>query len=72
MDSPRTTSLYREIAKDFNPKKAEMNICKYVEALEARLLKLEANFAALSAPDESKNAKQQKSTAKAPAAKDGE
>lgn len=35
-------SLYRELAKDFTPKKAEMRICQYVEKLEARIAALES------------------------------
>ncbi len=41
MDTPRKTHLYNEIAKDYNPKQAEMNICRYVEGLEKRIEDLE-------------------------------
>lgn len=46
MDTPRSmhttaSELYRSLAKDFTPKKAEMRICKYLEELEARIVKLE-------------------------------
>lgn len=34
-------SLYRMIAKDYNPKKAEMAICQHIEKLEKRIEKLE-------------------------------
>jgi len=40
-ETPRETSLYREIAKDYQPKQAEMKICKYIEGLEARIAALE-------------------------------
>lgn len=36
MDTPRKTKLYNEIAKDYQPKQAEMKICKYIEDLESR------------------------------------
>ncbi len=39
--TPRTNSLYRQIAKDYNPKAAEMNICKYIQGLEERLQTVE-------------------------------
>lgn len=35
--TPRTNSLYRQIAKDYNPKEAEMKICKYIQGMEERL-----------------------------------
>ena len=38
---PRPNELYRTIAKDYNPKAAEMNICKYIQNLEARIEALE-------------------------------
>ena len=36
METPRKTKLYNQIAKDYNPKQAEMQICRYIEGLEAR------------------------------------
>ena len=42
MDTPRETNLYRQIAKDYSPKQAEMKICKYIEGLERRIALLEA------------------------------
>ncbi len=39
--TPRTNSLYRQVAKDYNPKAAEMNICKYIQGLEERLQMVE-------------------------------
>ncbi len=36
------TKLYNELAKDYAPKKADMNICKYIEGLEKRIEALEA------------------------------
>ena len=42
MDKPRPNALYRAIAKDYNPKQAEMNICRYVQMLEQRIEALEA------------------------------
>lgn len=35
------SKLYRELAKDYSPKKADMNICKYIQELEERIQKLE-------------------------------
>lgn len=69
MDSPRITNLYREIAKDFNPKKADKRICDYMQGLEDRLYKVEAALAEVAAPVESKSARK---PAKAPAEKDSE
>ena len=40
--TPRPNELYRQIAKDYNPKPAMMNICKYIQALEARIAVLES------------------------------
>ena len=42
MDKTRPNALYRAIAKDYNPKQAEMNICRYVQMLEQRIEALEA------------------------------
>lgn len=42
MDKPRPNALYRAIVKDYNPKQAEMNICRYVQMLEQRIEALEA------------------------------
>jgi|GEM_PF-7115821 len=42
MDSPRQTSLYKQIAKDFRPKEAMMQMCRYIEGLEKRIETLEA------------------------------
>ncbi len=33
--TPRSNNLYREIAKDFQPKQAAMNICKYIQQMAA-------------------------------------
>ena len=52
MESPRETSLYRQIAKDFQPKRAEMQICRYIEKLEERIAALEAEIADLTKPAE--------------------
>ncbi len=41
MDTPRTNELYRTIAKDYQPKVAAMNICKYIQGLESRIQALE-------------------------------
>lgn len=41
METPRPNELYRKIAKDYNPKAAEMAICKYVQDLEQRVIALE-------------------------------
>jgi hypothetical protein len=41
-ETPRETSLYRKLAKDYTPKAADMKICKYIEALEERIATLEA------------------------------
>ncbi len=35
--TPRSNNLYRQIAKDYTPKQAEMNICKYIQQMEDRL-----------------------------------
>lgn len=58
MDTPRPNDLYRQIAKDYKPKAAEMNICKYIRAVEdgfnalfeecdARIARLESRIAEL-------------------------
>ncbi len=39
--TPRSNNLYREIAKDFQPKQAAMNICKYIQQLEDRIAQLD-------------------------------
>ncbi len=31
---PQSNNLYRDIAKDFQPKQAAMNICKYIQQME--------------------------------------
>jgi len=41
MDTPRKTTLYNQIAKDFQPKQADMMICKYIEGIEWRIEELE-------------------------------
>jgi len=33
--------LYNQLAKDYTPKKAEMQICRYIEKLEQRIVILE-------------------------------
>lgn len=40
--TPMSNALYRSLAKDFQPKPAMMNMCKYIMALEARVAALEA------------------------------
>lgn len=39
------TELYRSLAKDFTPQKALMNTCRYIAALEARVVALEESAA---------------------------
>lgn len=39
--TPRKTKLYNQLAKDYTPKKAEMQICRYIEKLEQRIVVLE-------------------------------
>lgn len=39
--TPRKTKLYNLLAKDYTPKKAEMQICQYIEKLEQRIVVLE-------------------------------
>ena len=43
--TPRKTKLYNQIAKDYTPKKAEMQICRYIEKLEQRIVVLEEDAA---------------------------
>jgi hypothetical protein len=58
MDTPRETNLYRKIAKDYTPKAAEMQICRYIEALETRIHALEKALAqAAEKPAEKKESK---------------
>lgn len=58
MDTPRETNLYRKLAKDYTPKAAEMQICKYLEALEERIDALEKALAqAENKPAEKKESK---------------
>ena len=40
--TPRKTKLYRTLCKDYSPKQADMQICKYIEGLEQRIADLEA------------------------------
>lgn len=39
--TPRKTKLYNQLVKDYAPKKAEMQICRYIEKLEQRIVILE-------------------------------
>lgn len=50
-ETPRQGSLYRTIAKDYQPKQAEMKICKYIEGLEARITDLEKALIDTPLPD---------------------
>lgn len=54
MDKPRPNALYRAIVKDYNPKQAEMNICRYVQMLEQRIEALEALVNSEKEPEEPK------------------
>lgn len=57
MDKPRPNELYRSIAKDYNPKQAEMNICKYIQRLEQRIEALEASASRDKEMEETKTVK---------------
>lgn len=41
MDIPRETTLYRQVCAAYEPKKALMMLCKYIEGLERRIEALE-------------------------------
>jgi hypothetical protein len=41
---PQQTALWRRIAKDYQPKEAEMKICRYIEELEGRIVALEQHM----------------------------
>lgn len=43
--TPIPSELYRALAKDYTPKAADMNICRYIAGLEARIKALEAAIA---------------------------
>ncbi len=47
METPRKTKLYNELAKDFNPKQADMLICKHMEGIEKNVYDLEKKIAKL-------------------------
>lgn len=52
--TPRKTKLYNQIAKDYNPKKAAMQMCSYMEKLEKRIVALEEKEIKKTQPKSSK------------------
>ncbi len=62
--TPRPNNLYRQIAKDYTPKNAEMNICKYIMSIEQeytdRINRLDERISALEANAEEKKTRRKR------------